>query len=188
MAAASPCRDAVSVTSNNEDHLQRSVVCGVDGSDGARVALRVATRLADELGHRLVVAHVVQPQPTTTGFGPTASQLERLPLDSLLAGGEALVDRILDEEQLGEVERRVVFGFASDRLADLADDEDAELIVVGSRGRRGFKAAWLGSVSADLIAVARRPVLVVPPAVSPATGEGPKIPAAFSSVGPEETR
>lgn len=176
------------MTSNNGNQLQRSVVAGVDGSDGARVALRVANRLADELGHRLVVVHVVQPQPTTTGFGPTASQLEHLPLDTLLASGEALVDRILDEEQLGEVERRVVFGFAADRLADLADDEDAELIVVGSRGRRGFKAAWLGSVSADLIAVARRPVLVVPPAVAPTIGEGPTISAAFSSVGSGEDR
>ena len=63
-----------------------------------------------------------------------------------------------------ELLRRVVFGFTADRLADLADDESAQLIVVGSRGRRGFKAAWLGSVSADLIGVARCPVLVVPPA------------------------
>jgi nucleotide-binding universal stress UspA family protein len=168
--------------------LQRSVVCGVDGSDGARAALRVARRLAGELGHRLVVAHVVQPQPTATGFGPTASQLERLPLDTLLASGEALVDRILDEEQLSGVERRVVFGFAADRLADLADDEGAELIVVGSRGRRGFKAAWLGSVSADLIGVARCPVLVVPPGVASAIGEGPTTSAEFSSVGSGEAR
>ena len=79
------------------------------------------------------------------------------------AAGDALVDRILEEEQLGDVERRVVLGFAADRLADLADEESAELIVVGSRGRRGLKAALLGSVSAELIGVARCPVLVVPP-------------------------
>ena len=121
---------------------------------------------------RLVVAHVVQPQPARTGLGPTATQLETLPLDTLRAGGEALVDRILEEERLGEAERRVVLGFPADRLADLADDEGAELIVVGSRGRRGFKAAWLGSVSADVIAVARRPVLVVPPGVAPASAVG----------------
>src|ERR687888_334827 len=49
------------------------------------------------------------------------------------------------------------------RLADLADEEDAELIVVGSRGRGRFKAAFLGSVSNSLVGVARCPVLIVPP-------------------------
>jgi len=146
--------------------VRPAVVCGVDGSDGARVALRVADRLAGELEARLVVAHVVQPQSTARGFGPTADQLATLPLDTLRASGEALLDGILDEEQLGGAERRVVVGFTADRLADLADDEGAELIVVGSRGRRRVKAAWLGSVSADLIAVARCPVLVVPPAAT----------------------
>lgn len=53
-------------------------------------------------------------------------------------------------------------GIAAERLADLADEEEADMIVVGSRGRGAFKAAFLGSVSRDLIGVARRPVLVVP--------------------------
>ena len=44
--------------------------------------------------------------------------------------------------------------------------QDAEMIVVGSRGRGAFKAAFLGSVSTSLIGVARCPVLVVPPGVS----------------------
>jgi nucleotide-binding universal stress UspA family protein len=57
-------------------------------------------------------------------------------------------------------------GLPAERLADLADDEDAELIVVGSRGRGRFKASFLGSVSNSLVGVARCPVLVVPPGVS----------------------
>lgn len=162
--------------------MERSIVCGIDASDGARVALRVAARLAEELGLRLVVASVVQPQASPAGFGPTAHQLARLPLDTLLTSGEALVDRILDEEHLVDAERRVVFGFTADRLADLADDESAELIVVGSRGRSGFKAAWLGSVSSDLIGVARCPVLVVPRGVASARNEGSEVPTAHPDV------
>ena len=83
--------------------------------------------------------------------------------DSLVAAGEALVDRVLEEEDLVRAHRRVVLGFPADRLADVADEEAAELIVVGSRGRGAFKAAFLGSVSADVIGVARCPVLVVSP-------------------------
>jgi nucleotide-binding universal stress UspA family protein len=68
-----------------------------------------------------------------------------------------------EQARLEQAERRVVSGFPAERLADLADEENAELIVVGSRGRGAFKAAFLGSVSTSLIGVARCPVLVVPP-------------------------
>jgi nucleotide-binding universal stress UspA family protein len=64
---------------------------------------------------------------------------------------------------LADAERRVVVGFPAERLAELADEEDAELIVVGSRGRGAFKAAFLGSVSSSLVGIARCPVLIVPP-------------------------
>jgi nucleotide-binding universal stress UspA family protein len=54
-------------------------------------------------------------------------------------------------------------GLPAERLADIADDEHADLIVVGSRGRGAFRAAFLGSVSSSLVGIARCPVLIVPP-------------------------
>ena len=57
----------------------------------------------------------------------------------------------------------------AERLADLADAEDVELIVVGSRGRGVFKAAFLASVSNSLVGVARCPVLIVPPGAADAS-------------------
>ena len=154
-----------------------SIVCGVDGSCDARVALRFAARLSSQLGVRLVIAHVVQPPLPLAGLGPTARQLTEIPVDALLTGGEALVERILEEERLGTAERRIVLGFPADRLADIADDEAADLIIVGSRGRGAFKAAFLGSVSTDLIGVARCPILVVPPAAAAALSKRESAPA-----------
>lgn len=160
-------RDTVAMSSiEGGDEMTTSIICGVDGSQDARLALRLAAELASRFRVRLVVAHVVQPPVPAPGLGPTARQLETVPLEALLAGGEAFVDQILAEEDVRQADRRVVLGFPADRLADLADEEAAELIVVGSRGRGPFKAAFLGSVSTDLIAVARCPVLVVPPAAS----------------------
>jgi nucleotide-binding universal stress UspA family protein len=163
IAAVGASDDDAVVTSSEGGDVTSSIVCGVDGSRDARVALRLAAQLASRLGLRLVVAHVVQPPAPAPGIGPTARQLMTAPVDALVAGGEALVNRILEEERLGAAERRVDLGFPADRLADVADEEAAALIVVGSRGRGAFKAALLGSVSADVIGVARCPVLVVPP-------------------------
>jgi nucleotide-binding universal stress UspA family protein len=148
---------------SSTERVSGSILCGVDGSDDARLALRAAARLSRELDLRLVVAHVVQTAVATPPgglrFGATMTPHPR----DELASGEALLDRVLAAEGLAGAERRVVYGFPPDSLADLADEEDAELIVVGSRGRGAFKAAFLGSVSSDLIGVARAPVLVVPP-------------------------
>ena len=149
--------------------MEKSIVCGVDGSDDSKAALGVAADLADRLGARLVLANVAEyahsPFATVGPRGPGV--VPQVPLGDVLGeqlqAGEALVERMAEEADLQRAESRVVPGFAAERLADLADEEDAEMIVVGSRGRGAFKAAFLGSVSTSLIGIARCPVLVVPP-------------------------
>lgn len=154
--------------------MSGSIVCGVDGSADSQAALGVAARLAERLEARLVLAHVAEvalvpyaavgmraggiaPQPMTLAAG-----------DDQEEAGARLLEEIAAEHRLGDAERRVVVGFPAERLADLADDEEAELIVVGSRGRGRFKAAFLGSVSNSLVGVARCPVLIVPPGAAAA--------------------
>ena len=149
--------------------MGNSIVCGVDGSADSEAALAVAARLAERLGARLVLANVVEyvraPHATVGGMGYRA--VGRAPLADVLGtqvlAAEQLLEEMAEQANVETAERRVVSGFAAERLADLADEEDAELIVVGSRGRGAFRAAFLGSVSTNLVGVARCPVLVVPP-------------------------
>jgi nucleotide-binding universal stress UspA family protein len=149
--------------------MERSIVCGVDGSADSQAALSVAADIADRLGARLVLAHVVDYVPGPyAGVGPmglAAMPRPRLTLapDEQREAGAQLLAQIAGAAGFEQAEQRVVSGFAAERLVDLADEEQAELIVVGSRGRGAFKAAFLGSVSTSLIGVARCPVLVVPP-------------------------
>jgi nucleotide-binding universal stress UspA family protein len=141
--------------------MEGSIVCGVDGSTESRVALRVAAQLSGQLGLRLVVAHVAQAAVFTPAYA-SMPIVERPAVDELHAG-EELLDQLALDEGLTDASLRPLHGVPAERLADLADEEDAAFVVVGSRGRGAFKAAFLGSVSSDLIGVARCPVLVVPP-------------------------
>ena len=148
--------------------MEKSIVVGVDGSEDSEAALAVAAGLADQLGTRLVLANVVEyaHSPGAT-VGPMGAGIGTpVPfgddLGEQVHAAEALLERIVEEADV-EAETRVVSGLAGERLADLADEENAAMVVVGSRGRGAFKAAFLGSVSTSLIGVARRPVLVVPP-------------------------
>jgi len=80
-----------------------------------------------------------------------------------------LVEEMVADAGLLGAEPRVVVGLAAEGLAEVADEEDAELIVVGSRGRGVFRSAFLGSVSNALVGVARCPVLIVPPGATEAS-------------------
>lgn len=161
IAGAALRSDADRVNSTRGEAVSTSIVCGVDGSPDSRAALHVAHRLSQRLGLRLVAAHVAQPVLFTPGLSP--GPITALPAMDELRAGEQLLDEVIHDEGLETAEPRALHGFPAERLADLADEEDAELIVVGSRGRGAFRAAFLGSVSNELIGIARCPVVVVPP-------------------------
>jgi nucleotide-binding universal stress UspA family protein len=148
--------------------MSASIICGVDGSGDAQAALGVAVDLAKRLHLRLVVAHVAEPAyipyAAAAPFGGNAGHYAVMDeMETQEENAERLLEEVLAAADLVHVERRAAVGEPAERLADLADEEDAELIVVGSRGRGAFKAAFLGSVSNALVGVARCPVLIVPP-------------------------
>jgi nucleotide-binding universal stress UspA family protein len=154
-----------------EMKMGRSIVCGVDGSPDSQAALKVAAQFADRLGSTLILAHITEPAyvPYASAYpfggveGPTTMTKET---ESAEEAGARLLQRVASNAGLVDAERRVAIGHPAERLADLADEEDADLVVVGSRGRGALKAAFLGSVSYNLVGVARCPVLIVPPGVS----------------------
>jgi nucleotide-binding universal stress UspA family protein len=151
-----------------------SIVCGVDGSVDSQAALEVAARLSTRLGLRLVIAHVAEPRyipyAAVAPFGGMAGRdavMEEVEWQEEAA--ERLIEHVVVAGGVTHAERRVVVGMPAERLADVADEEDADLIVVGSRGRGAFKSAFLGSVSTSLVGVARCPVLIVPPGATDAS-------------------
>ena len=140
------------------------IVCCVDHSDGARAALRSAHRLAEALRLDLVLVHV-EPTANVPGVSAAPAAHERL-LAEEIRDAEALLDRLAAEEGLEGVRRRVEVGRAADSILAVCEQEDAELVALGSHGRRGVRAAILGSVSAEVAAKAPCACLIVPPAAA----------------------
>jgi nucleotide-binding universal stress UspA family protein len=169
VARSRPSSQAATLFSIREEKkMSASIVCGVDGSADSQAALELAGRLSGRLGLKLVVAHVAEPAyipyvaaaPFGGMAGPDAVMEE---MESQEEAAERLLEHVVHAAGLVDAERRALLGVPAERLADLAEEEDAELIVVGSRGRGAFKSAFLGSVSNSLVGVARCPVLIVPP-------------------------
>jgi nucleotide-binding universal stress UspA family protein len=138
------------------------ILVGTDFSDVAREALDWAVDLARQLGARVVLAHVFD--LPIVGF-PDASFIVD-PATAARMSDDA--QRALDGEvaRVGDrgvaVEGLLRQGDARDTLAALAGSIGADLIVVGSHGRRGIARALLGSVAENLARISTStPVTVV---------------------------
>ena len=152
--------------------MNGAIVCGVDGSPDSQRAVAVAAQVARRLGAKLIVANVVAYVPAyqpTAHLGGYGSPMAENRTDADMEASEALLEHIVAEAGVDGAELRTMLGIPAERLAELADDEGADFIVVGSRGRGAFKTAFLGSVSNSLIGIARCPVLVVPHGVTEAS-------------------
>lgn len=122
-----------------------TIVCGVDGSPGARAALRVAARLAEELGARLVAVHVLD---RLGAAGPTAERVA--------------ANLLYDEAPDAYAEARGEVGDVAERLAAAARDEDALMLVLGARGRGRSGTFLRARCAAELSELTAVPVLVAP--------------------------
>jgi nucleotide-binding universal stress UspA family protein len=142
------------------------IVVGVEGSAGSRAALRWAI---DEARYRNCGVEIVTAYLPT--YIPAAPDFGYVPLDPIDLAGEVrkMQDDAVAEASAsagdhavpGALEQRLIKGRAADTL--IAAAEGADLLVVGNRGRGGFRGLLLGSVSQQIAQHAGCPVVIVRP-------------------------
>ena len=152
----------------------RIILLLTDGSDCSEHARQVALSLCRDQDARLIVLHVAPSQVVFPGpdDGPeeTRPQLEKL--ESRL---RATYRKDLD----AHAEVHVREGEPTSAILALADEVNADLIVMGATGVTGCDDCRLGSVADEVIHKARCPVLTV---------RGPAVPEAASSPPPERPK
>lgn len=137
--------------------LARTVVVGVDGSDGSRRALDFAIDEAVAHTWRVLVVHGVDVGLSAAdpyGGGAVLEQLQE-------AGRKVLDDAASHVKARGvEVDTLLEIGSPAYALVDAA--KGAAMLVVGSRGHGGFVGLLLGSVSSACVHHAHCPIVVIP--------------------------
>ena len=142
------------------------VMVGVDASQASVEALR---RAADEARWRsalLEIVYVFDPPEQVTAFPVPPSKGRDVPvnIEEVRAEATEQLEAWVRETGVDLSDVKVEWSVLADRRASRALIErsgDADLVVVGSRGRGGFAGLKLGSVSEQVTRHAKAPVLVV---------------------------
>jgi nucleotide-binding universal stress UspA family protein len=140
----------------------KRILIATDGSPAALQAVELGLELAEEHGSQVTFVHV-------------APAADVLPVAGFALAGPVSVPHELDDNDRSSLDEalelaeqrgvpaltRLLVGGAARRIIDYANEIDADLIVVGSRGLGAIGGTLLGSVSRKVLHDAKRPVLIV---------------------------
>lgn len=142
------------------------IVVAVDFSDDSRLALAWAARQAQLEGTTLLILHVVHDPAAAPGF---YRQMDENWLRPMIDVAEDMLESFLTTAKtdypnlpaLTSAQVRLVSGLPARRITEVAEEANARLVVVGSRGRSGLDAILLGSVAERVVQISRCPVVIV---------------------------
>lgn len=134
------------------------IIVGVDGSEHARRATVWAADVARVTGAEVVVVHALGLLHRTPTGETVASDRHRDEIADELEREWCAPLRDAGVPYRAELRE----GNAVTALLDAAEDADADLLVVGSRGLGGFPGLLLGSTSTQIAQHARHPLVIIP--------------------------
>lgn len=142
--------------------MYQQILVPVDGSPTSLAAVRHAVALAQACKAGLFFVHVIDTYPFLgVGADYAVGQAEYLAAATANANGALQAAQQIAEAAGLACESAAVEGHAEDDILNTADACDADLIVMGSHGRRGIEKLLLGSVTQRVLQAARIPVTVV---------------------------
>lgn len=141
----------------------QTIVVPVDGSETAYAAVAKSIEFAQAFGSKIIVVQVLSLDPYIAAEYISAHQTNDLIERARTSILESLDAAKAKFNQYGiEVETRILEGQVIHReIIKVAEENHANLIIIGSHGRTGLKKFFLGSVAQSLLGESHIPVLIV---------------------------
>ncbi|RQT15572.1 universal stress protein [Burkholderia contaminans] len=148
--------------------MYSNILVALDGSDTSSRALDAALAIASETGARLTPVYVVDfLVPAYDMYGYDPSILVDAFREEGLRVTEDAARRLKARDVAGTPQISNVAPAGEDiphRIVSLANEIEADLIIMGTHGRRGVQRLFLGSVAERVLRLATCPVLMIPAA------------------------
>ena len=146
-------------SSTNKKLIFSKILVAIDSSDASMDAADYATAISQRYNAELYALHVIHADVDL--YGPhEASEFTK----NMKTEGEKYLDKV--KVKANEKDFQIKTEIISSKdiaggILDFAEENNINLIVIGTRGRSGFKKLLLGSVASHVVTYAQCPVLVV---------------------------
>ncbi|UJX42172.1 universal stress protein [Desulfovibrio sp. JY] len=141
-----------------------TILLAVDFSEAAQYLAEYATIFAKGLDARLLVLYV---SPSMNRYASlyVPPQSIRTLVDQILEGANRVMHEFMDARFVDvSAEGRVEYGYAPEKILEVARKSGVDMIIMGTHGRRGVDRIPFGSVAEKVVKTATIPVLTVRPA------------------------
>ncbi len=132
------------------------IIFPTDFSHTGDAALKLATSLARDRGAKLLIVHVEEP-PVAYGGGELYYGVPNPNIDDL----KRMLEEVKPTDEGIEYEHRLITGSPSDAIVRLAEEEKADMIILGTHGRTGLSRLVMGSVAELVVRRSPCPVLTL---------------------------
>ena len=141
----------------------KTIVCALDFSEVSPKVAAYAKSLAEVCGAKIVALYVAPSLTQYVEFHVQASYIDDF-VTGIVSGATDTMNSFVKEYFQGvPVEGRVVSGYAAEEIVAVAEEVGADLIVLGTHGRKGLDKILFGSVAEKVIKTAKLPVLSMRP-------------------------
>lgn len=138
----------------------RKILCPVDFSEFSGLALKYAAALASENDAKLVVLHSIPDLALTLSF--VEGNYQETVHEAIYSRSSAeLQDFLCALPANTRYEQKIATGSPTEAILKVAEEEQADLIVMGTHGHSGYERFFVGSVTNKVLHKASVPVLVV---------------------------
>lgn len=146
----------------------KNILVPIDFSPVSTDALKYAIRLAAKMNYKLVLLHSHVVHATTYYLSEQMmNALLAGKLDNVLKQMKEFVESLDWDDKFVlrdvEIDYKLEIGFPIQTILDVAENIEAEMIIIGSTGASNTVDQWLGSISSSIMEKANCPVLVIPP-------------------------
>ncbi|MGD2099295.1 MAG: universal stress protein [Desulfobacterales bacterium] len=138
------------------------IVCPTDFSDPSYEGLKVAKEFAEHFSAELILVHVIFPGPIVPGVAEPGFHIPAA-LKTMQETAEKTLKDLTRQKIMEniQVKMEVISGKPAYEIVNLADKENADLIVIATHGESGWQKFLFGSVTEKVIRMASCPVLTI---------------------------
>lgn len=142
----------------------KKIVCALDLSEQSKQVAEYAVMMAKLSGASIVAVYAAPTLTQYTGFHVPPNTIDNF-VGEIVSGAErSMADFVAENFPDVEARGAVVVGYAAEEILALAESEKADMIVMGTRGRKGIDLILFGSVAEKVVKNATCPVLTLRPA------------------------